>query len=396
MAKRDLSKNVREPFSKGSSKTRKIVVLGGYGAMGKIIVMDLAQYAKKMNIVIAGRDSKKANAFIRTLHADNVTFVEADVNDIRQTAHALKGADVCVNAVQYELNEKIMRACLLANCHYLDLGGLFHMTRKQLKLHGKFKQKKLLAILGMGAAPGVTNIFAKMAMDKLNKVSEVHCRVGGKDFTVIKNPPVIYFPYSPKTVLEEHSFPPMIFHQGKFEQIAARSLKTKEDFGGKIGEQTVMATLHSEVATLPKYKPGIRECTFQISFPDDFEQKISFLVEIGLAKPENIDFTSKVLAQLPKPNVKPHDIEMLRSFAKGTINGKLKTVYVEGLFKSNSRWGAGAGDVDTGVPPSIVAQMLAKEEITIHGVLPPELSVPVKPFVHELKRRGMKLRVKVV
>lgn len=386
MVKSDLSKIVR----------KRVVVLGGYGAMGKIIVMDLAQYAKKMDIVIAGRDSKKAGTFIRSLHADNVSFIEVDVNDVRQTAHVLKGADVCVNAVQYELNEKIMHACLLANCHYLDLGGLFHVTRKQLKLHGKFKQKKLLAILGMGAAPGVTNIFAKMAMDKLDNVSEVHCRVGGKDFTVVKNPPVIYFPYSPKTVLEEHSFSPMIFTKGKWKQIPARSLKTKEDFGAKIGEQTVMATLHSEVATLPTYKPGIRESTFQISFPDDFEQKVSFLVDIGLAKPENIDFTSKVLAQLPKPTVKPHDIEMLRSFAKGTLNGKSKTVYVDGLFKSNSHWGTGAGDVDTGVPPSIVAQMLAKGDIGLHGVFPPELSVPVKPFLHEIKRRGMKLRVRII
>ncbi len=374
---------------------KRIVVLGGYGSMGKIIVRDLSQYAKHAQIVIAGRDEKKARAFIREVGNPSIEFVPCDVNDIRQTAHALKGARVCVNAVQYELNEKIMRACLMSKCHYLDLGGLFHMTRKQLKWHGKFKRAGLLAVLGMGAAPGVTNIFAKMAMDKLDKVMEVHCRVGGKDFTVIKDPPIIYFPYSPKTVLEEHSIPPMIFTKGNWKQIPARSLKTNEDFGGKIGRQVVMATLHSEVATLPKYKPGIRECTFQISFPEDFEQKVSFLVEIGLAKPENIDYTSKILAQLPKPNVKPHDIEVLRSYAVGSKGGMKKTVYVDGLFKSNSRWGAGAGDVDTGVPPSIVAQMLAHERIESRGVFPPEQCVPIKPFIHELKRRGMKLKVKV-
>lgn len=383
----------KEKVSKNLPK--RIVVLGGYGSMGKIIVRDLSQYAKHTQIVIAGRDEKKARAFIREVGNASIEFVACDVNDIRQTASALRGADVCINSVQYELNERIMRACLLAKCHYLDLGGLFHVTRKQLKWHGKFKRAGLLAILGMGAAPGVTNIFAKMAMDKLDNVSEVHCRVGGKDFTVIKNPPVIYFPYSPKTVLEEHSIPPMIFTKGNWKQISARSLKTKEDFGGKIGKQTVMATLHSEVATLPKYKPGIRECTFQISFPDDFEQKVSFLVEIGLAKPENIDFTSKVLAQLPKPDVKPHDMEVLRSYAVGTKDGKKKTVYVDGLFQSISRWGAGAGDVDTGVPPSIVGQMLAHGKIESRGVYPPEQCVPVKPFLHEMKRRGMKLKVRI-
>lgn len=377
------------------SKNVRIVVLGGYGSMGKIIIEDLVQYAKKMDIVIAGRDKKKAQSFIRTLKGAAVSFVPVDVTNIQQTAHALRGATVCINAVQYQLNERIMRACLLAKCNYLDLGGLFHMTKKQLKWHGKFKRAGLLAVLGMGAAPGVTNVFAKMAMDKLDKVKEIHCRVAGKDFTKIKNPPVLYFPYSAETVLQEHSVPPMIFTKGKWKEIPARSLKTREDFGGKIGKQVVMATLHSEVATLPKYKPGIRECTFQISFPADFEEKVSFLVDVGMAKPQNIGFASKVLSQLPRPNVKPHDIEMIRSYASGTKNGKSKTVYVDGLFTYNSHWGTGAGDVDTGVPPSIVAQMIAKGTITSRGVLPPEQCVPVKLFIRELKRRKMKLRVSI-
>ncbi len=377
------------------NEPKRIVVLGGYGSMGRIIVRDLVQTAKKIDIVIAGRDGKKANQFIRELKNKNVCFSHADVIDIRQTAHVLKGADVCINAVQYEWNEKIMRACLLARCHYIDLGGLFHVTKKQFKYHGKFKKNNLIAILGMGAAPGITNILAKIGMDKLDKVDEVHIRVGGRDFTPIKNSPTIYFSYSPKTVLEEHSVPPIIFHKRKFEQIKARSLKSKENFGGKIGTLMVMATLHSEVATLPKYKPGIRECTFAISFPEDFEKKVSFLAEAGFAKPENIDFTAKVLSQIPKSNVKPNDIEVLRARVHGKKDGKSKGIIVDALFKSNSRWAAGAGDVDTGVPPSIIAQMVAKGHIRARGVLPPEQCIPVKPFVKELKKRGMKLKVKM-
>lgn len=372
----------------------RIIVVGGYGSMGRIIIRDLVQSARKMDIVIAGRDESKARFFIREMGASNVSFAQVDVNDIRQTASVLRGADVCVNAVQYELNERIMHACLLAKCHYLDLGGLFHMTKKQLKWHGKFKKNNLLAVLGMGAAPGVTNLLAKMAMDKLEKVDEIHIRVGGKDFTQIKNPPVIYFPYSPKTVLEEHSVPPVIFTKGRFKQIPARSLKSTEDFGPRIGKLGVMATLHSEVLTLPKYKSGIKECTFEISFPDEFEQKVSFLVEAGFAKPGNIDYTAKVLAQLPKPDVKPNDMEVLRARVHGIKDGKSKTIIVDALFKSNSRWGAGAGDVDTGVPPSIVAQMMAKGLISNRGTLPPEQCVPIKLFLHELKKRRMKLRVK--
>jgi saccharopine dehydrogenase-like NADP-dependent oxidoreductase len=234
-----------------------------------------------------------------------------------------------------------------------------------------------------------------MAMDKLDTVREVHCRIGGKDFTVIKDPPVLYFPYSAETVLQEHSIPPMIFTKGKWKRIPARSLKSREDFGRKVGRQTVMATLHSEVATLPKYKPGIRECTFQISFPADFEKKVSFLVDVGMAKSKNIAFASNVLSQLPRPKVKPHDMEIVRSYARGKKDGKSRTVYVDGTFTSNTRLGEGAGDIDTGVPPSIAAQMLINGFIPARGVLPPEKCIPVKPFLHELMRRKMKLKVTI-
>lgn len=374
---------------------KKIVVLGGYGAMGKIIVRDLAQYATHADIVIAGRDEEKARVFMREAKLRNVSFVSVDVNDVHQTAHALNGTDVCVNAVQYELNEAIMRACLLAKCHYVDLGGLFHVTRKQLKWHKKFKREGLLAVLGMGAAPGVTNILAKIGMDRLSHVDAVHIRVGGRDFTKIKNPPPIYFSYSPKTVLEEHTVSPMVFTRGTFKSIAARSLTFMENFGGRIGLLKTMATLHSEVATLPHYQRGIRECTFAIAFEDDFEKKVSFLVEAGFASPQTIDFTAKILSAIPKPHASIRDIELLRARVSGKRNGKPCTVVVDGLFKSSTKWNVGAGDIDTGVPPSIVAQMIAMEQIPSRGVLPPENCVPVKPFIQELGRRGMKLKVKL-
>ena len=39
-----------------------------------------------------------------------------------------EGAAVCVNSTQYYFNLDVMRACLKAGVHYLDLGGLFHVT----------------------------------------------------------------------------------------------------------------------------------------------------------------------------------------------------------------------------------------------------------------------------
>lgn len=53
-------------------------------------------------------------------------------------------------------------------------------------------------------------------------------------------------------------------------------------------------------------------------------------------------------------------------------------------------WGLGV-DVDTGCPPSIVAQMLVRGEIDARGVLPPERAVAPELFFRELKTRGIRI-----
>ncbi len=47
-----------------------------------------------------------------------------------------------------------MRAALQVGAHYLDLGGLFHVTGEQLELDAEFREAGLLAVLGMGSTPG--------------------------------------------------------------------------------------------------------------------------------------------------------------------------------------------------------------------------------------------------
>ena len=76
-------------------------------------------------------------------------------------AAALDGCDVLVNAASYRVNLDAMRACLEAGCHYLDLGGLYRVTGRQLELDDEFERAGLLALLGIGSSPGKTNVMAR-------------------------------------------------------------------------------------------------------------------------------------------------------------------------------------------------------------------------------------------
>jgi len=95
----------------------------------------------------------------------------------RNAAAALEGIDVVVNAASYRVNLDAMRACLEAGCHYLDLGGLYWMTGRQLELGDAFERAGLLALLGMGSSPGKTNVMAARAVRELGGESPEEIRV---------------------------------------------------------------------------------------------------------------------------------------------------------------------------------------------------------------------------
>lgn len=279
------------------------------------------------------------------------------------------------------------------------------MTRKQLKLHSQFKKAGLTAILGIGAAPGITNVLARFAADQLDRVREIHIRLGSIDETKVVKPVPLTSSYSIQTILEEFSYPPGVFTKGKLKFVEPMSGEEEVMFPAPVGRQYPMYTIHSEIATLPlTYKnKGIREVSFKIAFDRDFTEKIRFLRDIGLASEKPIavkgvkvvprDLLVQLIRALPKPVVKgpPKEYEVIRVIVKGKKNGRAHTVIVDCHTKGMPTWGIGL-DIDTGSPPSIAGQMLARGEIKDRGAVPAETAVDPKTFLAELKKRNMEVR----
>ena len=95
------------------------------------------------------------------------TGAALDIRDAGAAAAALAGATVLVNSASYRINLAAMEAALAAGAHYIDLGGLFHVTREQVELDERFRAAGLLAVLGMGSAPGKTSVMAARAVELL-------------------------------------------------------------------------------------------------------------------------------------------------------------------------------------------------------------------------------------
>ncbi|MGE4232910.1 MAG: saccharopine dehydrogenase NADP-binding domain-containing protein [Bacteriovoracia bacterium] len=384
----------------------KYVVIGGAGAMGRITVKDLVETTKPDDtVVIADYDYTKAQQLAKNL-GPKAQALQLNVRDHQATVKALEGSVAVINCAHHHFNIDVMKAAIAAKTNYVDLGGLFYITQKQLELDSQFKAIGKVAIIGMGAAPGIDNVLATYAAEGLDKVTEVHCRVGGSDNTKYQPTPALAVSYTIKTILDEFSQRPAVFTKGKLQFVDPMSGAKPHKFPAPVGVVKPMYTIHSEVATLPKSfsNRGVKEVSFKIAFDPEFTDKVRFIRDVGLAshdpieingtKVAPIDVVNKVVMSQPAAKqIGPlKQYEVVRTIVKGTKNKKKVTVIAECHTSGMPSWGIGL-DIDTGSPPSIVAQMIANKDVTGTGVLPPEIGVPYKPFFIQLKRRKMKIKL---
>jgi lysine 6-dehydrogenase len=381
-----------------------IVVVGGAGAMGRIVVRDLAETASRgLDIVVADRDGAAARRLAAKMPR-RVTAVEADAASPRSLARALDGAAVVVNACHHDFNLRVMDAALQAGSHYCDLGGLFHVTRRQLARDAQFRRAGLLAVCGMGSAPGIVNVMARAAADGLDRVREIHVAVGTRDGTPRRGASLLETSYSIQTVLDEASQPAALFTHGALKFVEPLSRAEAVRFPAPVGLQHPACTLHSELATLPQSfrSQGVREVSFKIAFPGDLADRLRFVHALGLTSSDPItvrgrtivprDLLLALLAAAPRsaPAGPRDEYEVLRVTVRGTEGRRAVEVVLDCHVPGMPSWGIGV-DIDTGAPPSIVAQMLAAGTLDARGVLPPERAIPPQPFFRELQRRGMRI-----
>lgn len=385
----------------------RIVVLGGAGIIGRAIARDLADDRDVKEIVVADLDLEGAQKAAGALGRPGVTAVRADVSDQATIVKLIRGAGAVINSVQYYFNLPVMEACLEAKTHYVDLGGLFHTTRKQFELDGDFRKAGLTAILGLGSCPGVANVQARALADGFDCVESIRIYNGSTP----DQGDSLAWAYSIETIFDEIIQPPIVFRDGEFHETEPLGEEELFRFQEPIGVSKVHLSLHSEVATLPlSYAAkGIRECLFKISFFGYSEKalrQLQFLAGLGLAGREPIDVRGV--------SVKPRDVlievmkrapQIERTTSLGfkdivtEVRGKRGGRPVQGRVETTAwpheKWGMSGGTLLVASPPAIVARWLAAGRVKDAGVKPPEQAVDAAAFFRDLEARGAKTTLSV-
>jgi len=391
----------------------KIVVLGGAGKMGTGIVRDLVSKESKNieKVVVADVSIEGANKLVEELKDKRLEVAHLDITDKLKTIDLLKKVDVAVNSVPTFLGYQmdIFHYCLEAKCPYLDLGAMGIYTPRQKEEHETWAKEGVAAILGMGAAPGTSNLLCKAVAKELDEINKINLYAGGN--LIGPESPVHVPSYNILTILGEYVHNSKQFIDGKLverpPQSGEQTLVVEEPFG----EMKFIHTQHSEVTTVPFAKgirdKGIKEFTWRLHLSDAEHEVMKSLVKVGFGdfdqplKIKGIEMLpGEFLQALIERNIEknkdriPEQTGYGIEFAigEGKKDGR-KTKATCTLYTYPDPFFDGHNSPGTSMSASIGAQILGGGEIP-PGVWGPEECIDVKEFFVELEKRHFRITMK--
>ncbi len=369
------------------------VVIGATGMQGRIVTKDLLKCG--YSVLLCGRDESRVKDLLKN---KKTSFVHLDLREEDDAKKTLKnsGAKVAINCAEGDWNFKALQIFVDCGVHSIDLGSDIPILKKQLAINGTLKKKGLIHVTGCGSVPGIGDVMLRYAYPKFDSIDKI--KVG---FAWDSNIKKFVVPFSIQSILEEFTMIAPYLHNGKIEKIKPLdSLETV--YHRAIGNQKQMKVgHHPETYTFYEYckKKGIKNLEFYAGFPDHSMKTILDLLELGFADKKKIDFRGQQIspdefltAVLKRLGYPPGYTETENLWVdiegKGT-DGKKKHVLMECVVPPLKGWEDAGCNIDTGMPASIIAQMIFNKVITQPGSYAPEQIVPVEPFFKELRKRKM-------
>ena len=282
-----------------------------------------------------------------------------------------------MNSAAYRVNLDVMDACLEAGAHYIDLGGLYHVTAKQLEHSPRFEQRGLLALLGMGSAPGKTNLLAERAPALERRSRPDHRRRRRPRPRPARRRG--RFPYALRTLLDEVTLPPMALIGGHAEEIEPLQEGPTLDFGDPIGEAETVYTLHSEVLTFGD-SFGAPNVTFALSLPPAV---LEWLRSLADADEDAIAAATADAAPSPsrRKTVSVHLV---------VVEGATETVRARSVTRPTRSGASAAASCRRLRRPLPRSACWRAARSATRGALPPEACIDPDAMFAELETRGVR------
>ena len=388
------------------------ILLVGAGGVGTAIAR-IAARRPFADLVIADYDLSRAQ------HAaaarDSYTAVQLDARDESATAALLAAhaCDVLMNATDPRFVMPLFRAALAASVHYLDMAMSLSrpdqdapyskagvkLGDEQFAMTGQWERAGKLALAGIGVEPGLSDVFARYAADRLfSQIDELGVRDGA-------NLEVAGYDFAPTfsiwTTIEECLNPPVVWEADRgWYTTPPFSEPEVFTFPAGIGPVECVNVEHEEVLLMPRWLQA-RRVTFKYGLGAEFIGVLETLHKLGLDRTDPVSVGGArvsprdlVAACLPDPaslGDKMTGVTCAGTWVTGTgPDGAPREVYLHHVVDnawSMAEYGSQAVVWQTAVNPVVALELIDSGAWSGAGVLGPE-ALPAEPFLDLLTEYG--------
>jgi len=383
----------------------KVIIIGA-GGVGGVVTHKCAQLPEVFpEIILASRNEEKCKKIaaqlsrpIRTaqVDADNV----AELTALREKE---KPSLVINVALPYQ-DLHIMDASLNAGVHYLDTANYEPPEvakfeyKWQWAYQEKFQKAGLMALLGSGFDPGVTNVYTayikKHCLDEIHELDIIDANAGNHGQPFATN-------FNPEINIREVTAKGRFWQNGEWVETDPLSVKDSFEFPEGIGPMDIYLMYHEELESIVKHFPEIKRARFWMTFSQNYLKHLEVLQNVGMTgiKPVMYNGVEVIPLQFLK-SVLPDPSSLgpltkgrtcIGCVAKGIKDGKEKIVYIynicdhEACFREVQ---SQAISYTTGVPAMIGAKMMLENKWMKPGVWNMEQFDP-DPFMEDLNKYGL-------
>jgi saccharopine dehydrogenase (NAD+, L-lysine-forming) len=386
------------------------VLIIGAGAAGSVTAQKCAMNRDVFKTVhLASRrleSCEKVAARCKT----PIEISQVDADNVDETVALIERVkpNLVINMALPYQDLPIMDACLKTGVHYMDTAN--YEPREEARFtyewqwpyHDKYAAKGIMAVLGCGFDPGVSNIFCAYAqehlLDTIDTIDIIDCNDGshGKSFATNFNPEI-----NLREVTQRGKY----WKDGKWIDIDPLSISTMIDYP-EVGPRKSYLIYHEEEESLVRNIKGLKQIRFWMTFSDNYIKHLDVLQSVGMTRIDPVMYKGTPVIPmeflkelLPPPSSLGESYTGKTSIGciiDGTKDGKRKTVLIYNVCdhaESYKETGAQAVSYTTGVPPVVGAIQMFKGAWTGKGVLNVE-QLPSKPFLDELAKQGLPWHVK--
>ena len=387
----------------------RILVLGGAGLQGKAVLYDLSRSRQVKEVVCADMNLAPLSPFKTFLDMDRIRLRHVDATDKNALVSLMsEGFDVVIDVLPAAFLGKVAEAAIEAKVHLVNT-----MYRHQLQagFHEKALERGVSIMPESGLDPGIDLILCGSGMSQLDEVTELHSYCGGiPEPKAATNPLKYKISWTWQGVLSFYTMPARIIQDGQVIDVSPEDLHSEPwikttDVPG-VGEVELIlngdAVTFAEAMGLSRTLRNTTRCTMRwpghaalwkalidLNFLSD-EPVTGFPFEITPRR-----FMENHLEPQLQYKEGERDWVVLRTIVAGKKGGKAMKFTYDMLDMRDLETGLFAMNRTVGYTASIVAQMIAGDEIKAKGLLTAIRDIPFSQFLDEIRKRGIRITERV-